>query len=54
MPAMDALSPFLKSQQQKEDQRKMDRIGMVLELRSQCPVPIHEQDMSRQAASLLH
>jgi hypothetical protein len=26
---MDALSPFRKKQQQKEDQRKMDRIGLV-------------------------
>jgi hypothetical protein len=29
MPAMDALSPFRKKQQQKEDQRTMDRIGLA-------------------------
>jgi hypothetical protein len=29
MPAMDALWPFWKSQQQKEDQRKVERIDLV-------------------------
>jgi hypothetical protein len=29
MPVMDALSPFRKGQQQKEDQRRVGRIGLV-------------------------
>jgi hypothetical protein len=29
MPVMDALSPFRKRQQQKEDQKRMEWIGLV-------------------------